>query len=317
VALATHPDRFDYDELAPDTRAWVEASRDRIRERMKRSAEDIVEIGRELVAVKEGIGHGRFLPWLRAEFGWSVATAQRFMQVAGAFPEMPHRAAFDSRALYLLAAGDVPDEVRERFVERAASGERVTHQAVVVELRPQPGPQSQTLGELLAAPSPVWQKRVARLMAAPMPLRPAVGSAVAAAAPRAVPSSADAIDQADPDVRDNGNPGDPDAYATGTDWMDGLEADHAAFLAEHVPPILGRIAAYRADPAAREELDGRLAEYVEAALRFLVDFDEEGASRLKEAQRREYLASRDRCRERLEWYVAVSVALGRLSLPGD
>ena len=35
---------------------------DRIRQRMTRTAQDIVEIGRELIAVKDRVGHGNFLP---------------------------------------------------------------------------------------------------------------------------------------------------------------------------------------------------------------------------------------------------------------
>jgi hypothetical protein len=38
----------------------------RIRLRLRRSAEDIIEIGRDLIEVKASIGNGNFLPWIEA-----------------------------------------------------------------------------------------------------------------------------------------------------------------------------------------------------------------------------------------------------------
>src|SRR5260370_13768613 len=57
----------------------------RIRQRMTRTAQDIVEIGCELIAVKDRVGHGNFLPWIEREFRMSEDTAAPFMNVA---PEM-------------------------------------------------------------------------------------------------------------------------------------------------------------------------------------------------------------------------------------
>ena len=45
------------------------------------TAENILRIGEHLVAVKERLEHGKWLPWLQSEFGWTDMTAQRFMQV--------------------------------------------------------------------------------------------------------------------------------------------------------------------------------------------------------------------------------------------
>jgi hypothetical protein len=43
--------------------------------------EDIIEVGNDLQAVKDALPHGQFLPWLKAEFGWSERSAQNFMSV--------------------------------------------------------------------------------------------------------------------------------------------------------------------------------------------------------------------------------------------
>ena len=63
----------------------VRSAADRIRERVKKTVEDIIEVGNDLLAVKEALPHGQFLPWLRAEFGWSERSAQNFMSVAEQF----------------------------------------------------------------------------------------------------------------------------------------------------------------------------------------------------------------------------------------
>ncbi|WMT72768.1 hypothetical protein [Bradyrhizobium sp. Ash2021] len=36
---------------------------------MSRTAQNIVEIGRDLIALKERVDHGGFLPWVESQFG--------------------------------------------------------------------------------------------------------------------------------------------------------------------------------------------------------------------------------------------------------
>ena len=49
------------------------------------TAEDIIMIGKDLLDTKERLPHGSFLPWIEAEFGMHLRTAQRFMGVAETF----------------------------------------------------------------------------------------------------------------------------------------------------------------------------------------------------------------------------------------
>jgi hypothetical protein len=46
----------------------------------RRAIRDIIEIGRRLTDAKDRVGHGKFLTWLAAEFGWSERTAENFMR---------------------------------------------------------------------------------------------------------------------------------------------------------------------------------------------------------------------------------------------
>ena len=110
---------------------------DRIRERIKKTVEGIIEVGNELLAVKDALPHGQFLPWLRAEFGWSERSAQNFMSVAEQFKsakiaDLP----IQPSAAYLLAAPSVPDEAREKAVEKAIKeGEGNVHRTKKISLK--------------------------------------------------------------------------------------------------------------------------------------------------------------------------------------
>jgi Protein of unknown function (DUF3102) len=100
----------------------------RVRQRINRSAEYIIEIGRDLIAVKDRVGHGNFLPWIEREFGMSDDTAARFMNVArNMAAQIPHGGAeFAPAVLYALAAPSTPGEVRTEITDRVTAGEKVT-----------------------------------------------------------------------------------------------------------------------------------------------------------------------------------------------
>jgi hypothetical protein len=136
--------RFDYSPLETKTAEKVKAAADRIREKVKRTVADIIEVGDELLAVKEALPHGEFGSWLRAEFGWTERTAQNFMAVAERFgkSEMISDLKIEPTAAYLLAAPSAPDEARQVAVERAEAGERITAKVakqILAKERKKPG----------------------------------------------------------------------------------------------------------------------------------------------------------------------------------
>jgi hypothetical protein len=75
---------FNYDKLEPAARDVAKASAERIKAKVKKTVEDIIDVGNELLAVKQVLEHGQFLKWLKGEFGWSERTARNFMAVADA-----------------------------------------------------------------------------------------------------------------------------------------------------------------------------------------------------------------------------------------
>lgn len=117
-----------YAELDSETRIVVQQRTTEIKALMKRAASDIIEIGQKLIEVKARLEHGRFYGWLRAEFDWTPMTANRFMHVADRFKSNNLLDSFAPSALYLLAAPSAPDSARDEALDRAASGETITHQ---------------------------------------------------------------------------------------------------------------------------------------------------------------------------------------------
>ena len=120
---------FNYDLVETKVAEQARSSAERIRQKVQKTIEDIIEVGQELVAVKDAVGHGHFGPWLRAEFGWTERTAQNFMSVAERFggnTKLISDLSIDATAAYLLAAPSAPDEARQTAVERAEAGEQIT-----------------------------------------------------------------------------------------------------------------------------------------------------------------------------------------------
>lgn len=119
---------FDYTALDTETRIVVQQRTSEIKSLMRRTAQDIIDIGQKLFEVKEQLEHGNFRNWLKVEFNWSISTATKFMQVAAQFKcvKFTHLD-ITASALYLLAAPSTPGEARVEALERASLGETITH----------------------------------------------------------------------------------------------------------------------------------------------------------------------------------------------
>lgn len=89
---------------------------------------DMVEIGKDLIAIKDRLGHGNFMAWCKAEFGWNERTARRYMRVCDVF-KTDNLSVLDvaPSAAIALSSPSVPDEVLAEAIERAESGEEITN----------------------------------------------------------------------------------------------------------------------------------------------------------------------------------------------
>jgi hypothetical protein len=105
-----------------------------IRRLGRRVKEDVVEIGRYLDEAQQHAGHGTWLTWIEAEFGWSDQTARRFIHVYEFSRDSKFNKLLNSNlplsALYQLAAPKTPEAARKEVAARVEAGEKVSVAAV-------------------------------------------------------------------------------------------------------------------------------------------------------------------------------------------
>ena len=81
----------------------------------EQTAQNIVEIGKRLIAVKSNLQHGEFDEWLKNKVDFSTRTAQRFMRIATEFPNTTLVSYLGTRKLLALAGLD--EEDREEVMQ--------------------------------------------------------------------------------------------------------------------------------------------------------------------------------------------------------
>ena len=114
---------FTYTDLPAPVAAEVEAVTSRIKDRLVRQVEDIIETGRDLLEVKAKLEHGQFESWLTQEFNMTDRTARRFMQAATwAEGKTDMVSDLTPTSIYLLSAKSTPEGVHEQVVERLEKG---------------------------------------------------------------------------------------------------------------------------------------------------------------------------------------------------
>ena len=124
--------KFDYAALDSQRRNDIEQATEAIRERLRRAAKNIWEIGKMLCEVQSKLERGQFDEWIKSEFDWSRRTAYKFISVYKRFDQRINLEQINiaTSALYLLAAESTPEEIRAEFIQKAQQGEKITHQQV-------------------------------------------------------------------------------------------------------------------------------------------------------------------------------------------
>jgi hypothetical protein len=120
--------------VAQDTDRVLARHAEQIRKLCRRTAGDIIQIGKLLVAAKKRVGHGCWLEWLEKEFAWSADTAENFISVfefsrTDEFRKIRNLPA--PSVLVLLAKKSIPEPVRTMIVSRLNAGEPVKTADVV------------------------------------------------------------------------------------------------------------------------------------------------------------------------------------------
>ncbi len=117
---------FDYASLPSSIRRQVERETLAIRGFLRRTVQNVIQIGLRLTAVHETIGRDHFQSWLSAQFRWSQATASNYMQAAARFCEAKCLEQFQASALFELARKKASDDARAEAMNRAQQGEIIT-----------------------------------------------------------------------------------------------------------------------------------------------------------------------------------------------
>lgn len=119
---------FDYSTIPANDAEEARAAAARIHERNRAA---VIDTGRDLLAIKDRLGHGHFGRWLEAEFRMNERTAQRYMNVAAELGDKSDIVSvLPPTALYQLTAPSTPAPVREEVVKRIEAGERLDPAAV-------------------------------------------------------------------------------------------------------------------------------------------------------------------------------------------
>ena len=96
---------------------------------LRQTAQNIIEIGKELTAAKQEVPHGQWLNWLDSNFGMTERTAQNFMKVAERLSNTQLISHFNSTQLITMLA--LPAGEEEKFIaEKAAEGKPVEDMTV-------------------------------------------------------------------------------------------------------------------------------------------------------------------------------------------
>lgn len=127
---------FDYGALDRKTAGSARRHAENVKSFMRISAMNMVRVGEELIKAKKLLGHGSFLRWIEAEFGWSKRSAQRLMGISRQLADKSDTVALlEPRVLQALASPSVPKAVRLAIMSRLEAGEPPNSEAILAEIK--------------------------------------------------------------------------------------------------------------------------------------------------------------------------------------
>jgi hypothetical protein len=122
---------FDYECLPPEVAHEIRETADRIKRCLRKHVAESLEIGRDLLAIKNQMAHGQFGAWLATEFSMSHRSANNYMRAAKEFSDKFAAAAnLPLEGLILLAAPSTPEAVRDDVLKQSESGQWITKEKI-------------------------------------------------------------------------------------------------------------------------------------------------------------------------------------------
>lgn len=90
-----------------------------IRQRSKRVANDIIQIGKLLIEAKAALDHGEYLPFVEVDCRLSPRMAQHFVNVADRFSKSETATLLPLAVLYALASPSAPESAADEIMQIA------------------------------------------------------------------------------------------------------------------------------------------------------------------------------------------------------
>jgi hypothetical protein len=126
IAVVTvTPTAFDYSVIDADLASNLRRQATRIKTRIGKATQDLIDIGRDLLAAKKHlIDHGNFVEWVEAEVGIARRTAQAYMAIAKLADDKGAAIALLApTTVHRLASKSAPPEVVSKVLAKAESGD--------------------------------------------------------------------------------------------------------------------------------------------------------------------------------------------------
>jgi hypothetical protein len=115
---------FSYAQLTPAVAELVRGKTEEIRRSAPRMLDAAIAIGKALIAVRDALPHGQFLPWLGAEFSWSARTAERYMAASMAFEGKSDTVSHLTLGTIYALAAPANEAARRTVADRVGRGDR-------------------------------------------------------------------------------------------------------------------------------------------------------------------------------------------------
>ena len=104
----------------------IQAAAVQIKTVLRRTAENVIELGKLLTAVRKNLPHGSWQSWIVGEIGVSTSTANNWLRAYEHADQFRAIANLNPTAIYTLAGEGVPEDAIEQANKLAESGHQVT-----------------------------------------------------------------------------------------------------------------------------------------------------------------------------------------------
>jgi hypothetical protein len=156
--------QFDYNTVPASIRFDLQAQAKLIKKLIAKTTADLIDLGRRLIAAKQHIGHGLFIPWVEGEIGISGRTAQSYMAIARlADAKNDSVSLLPPTILHRLAAPSAPLEVVDYVIGQANDGVIVQDSVVAMMIADARRSQTQAKKSVSPDSTPTPEKRASGL----------------------------------------------------------------------------------------------------------------------------------------------------------